>query len=259
MFPPSEIPRVNPETDFDNLEFMTTSSNTGGITDSNYTPTDLQSALSVFSGTNHEFNSGGGYSNNMFEPLLSDIFSSTSSTAVDTPSSQQSDSPMMAEESFPFATRPVDVQPFMASVDDEWFYDYLSSQMAAEPAPAPLPPPAPPLPPIDLLPPNRISPLTCKLGDLNIPMPAMEEIQHYRKANCLSSYVTLTFTINSIPVPVRVPESGARRTRGDVGGEGQAERTDGRSKGVRRALCQDAPGGKLRLRETFHRARRSRA
>ncbi|KAF7984263.1 hypothetical protein HWV62_16106 [Athelia sp. TMB] len=184
MAPPSVVPRINPATDFANLEFMTTSSNTGGITDSNYTPTDLQSALSVISGANHGFNSGGAYSGNMFEPLLSDIFSS-SSTAADTPSSQQSDSPMMTEESFPFPTRAVDVQPFMASIDDEWFYEYLTTQMAAAPAPAPAPAPEPePQPdPASLLPPDRISPLAydvCHLPDgTPIPRPAMEELQHY--------------------------------------------------------------------------------
>lgn len=211
----SDKARIDPATAFAGLEFMTTSSTTE-ITDSNYTPTDFQSAISTISSNNRGF--GNGYSSSMFEPLLSDIFSSSKSSIVDTPS-QQTESPMLdtnTEESFPFATRPVDVQPFMASVDDEWFYEYLSSQMAADPAPAPAPAPAPPPPPLSMLPPNRTSPLLCDLSNLS--QPATEELQHYRDyLDLMRNESLLTELLGSLPIFVCVSKSSARSPCSNMG------------------------------------------
>lgn len=78
----------------------------------------------------------------MFEPLLGNIFSSDTTDSSTSPESNNPETPVTApeEDTFPFATPAVDMQPFMVSVEDEWFYDAL-----AEPADwtaPPVPPPA---------------------------------------------------------------------------------------------------------------------
>jgi hypothetical protein len=161
------------------LEHLTSSTTSAAFTDSRYTPTDLQSALSA---TNPGFS--GTYSNDMFEPFFSNIFSSSTTIASTPTQSSETDMTIFStpeEESFPFDTRPVDVQPFMASVEDEWFYEALANpsmfSTMSVPVPAPTPTPA--------APPPRVSPFSSMMHP-NSPGydgPPIAELQHYRKSN----------------------------------------------------------------------------
>jgi len=167
------------------LEHMTSSTMSAPFTDSCYTPTDFQSALSAinpgFSGT---------YSNDMFEPFFSNIFSSSTTIAATPAQSSETEMSMFntsEEEAFPFDTRPVDVQPFMVSVEDEWFYEALANPSmfttVSVPAPAPTPMPR-------ALPP-RVSPFTPDHpNSTGYDGPPVAELQHYRKSNILSHIVT---------------------------------------------------------------------
>ena len=118
--------------DVNDLEFFTNSSysqsqstySQGG----DRTPTDFQSVLSVLNATSPQFSST--YNNQLFEPFLSDIFADTGQVfntqggepdAVDGTANDPNDPSGWA--AFPFPTKPVEMQPFMASLEDEWFYD----------------------------------------------------------------------------------------------------------------------------------------
>jgi len=170
------------------LEQLTASTTSTGYTESNYTPTDFQSAVSALNATAPGFSSM--YSNDMFEPFLSSIFSSSSATPTHTCSSE-TETPVldiMAEESFPFATRPVDVQPFMASIDDDWFYEALANpSMFVTPTP-PVPPPVP----------QQVSTFLSHPSAFNndsIEQPAVVEMQHYRnRVHHLNSTTKLLIT-----------------------------------------------------------------
>jgi hypothetical protein len=177
-----DLPSSLTSDNLSSLEHLTSSTTSAAFTDSRYTPTDLQSALSA---TNPGFN--GTYSNDMFEPFFSNIFSSSTTIAATPTLSSEADMTIFGtseEESFPFDTRPVDVQPFMASVEDEWFYEALAnpSMFSAVSVPVPAPTPMPPAPP------PRVSPFN-SMERPNSPGyngPPIAELQHYRKSNTLS-------------------------------------------------------------------------
>jgi hypothetical protein len=219
------------------LEHMTSSTISTSFTESGYTPIDFQSAVSGLSAVNTSHASS--YSNNMFEPFLSNIFSASETEGVtpmpnsdvETPSSNKCAS--LEEESFPFATRPVDVQPFMASFEDEWFYEALANPSmfsSAAPAsqltpvflspPTPMSPPAPTFtatpvsPPAPLLP--RESPFTC------VPSydhPPIAELQHYRKYShhLKASHNNTDHPFHSLSFHLRFPSSSPHCSRSDLG------------------------------------------
>ena len=139
------------------LEFFTSSSysqsqsaySQGG----DHTPTDFQSALSALNATSSELSST--YNNQLFEPFLSNIFADTSQVfntqsgefdATDGTANDPNDA--LSWAAFPFPTKPVEMQPFMASVEDEWFYseDFNLGSFGAPP-PAVLPQTQPQAPP----------------------------------------------------------------------------------------------------------------
>jgi hypothetical protein len=185
--PGMALPASHPtHSNLSSLEHLTSSTASASLTESGYTPTDFQSATSALSTTNRGFT--GTYSSEMFEPFLSSIFSSSSTiNAAPTQSSQPEthNSDPSAEESFPFPTNPVDVQPFMASIEDEWFYEALVNPSmfttVTVPAPAPLQL-SPVLVPAAL--PQRVSPFTV-VHPYNPEYvgPPLAELNHYRKSN----------------------------------------------------------------------------
>ena len=240
------------------LEHLTSSTTSASFTESGYTPTDLQSAISGLNSTAPGLSSM--YSNDMFEPFLSNIFSA-STTIVGTPV-QSSDtdttvSDVTGEEAFPFATRPVDVQPFMASIEDEWFYEALVNPSMFAPAPTPITVTTP-----EYLP--RISPFECipplPSGDYYEP-PPIAEMQHYR--NHLMSLFALrdrtNYCIHSLSLYLCFPDSSTGRPYGHMGYQKQAHCAYGSRKSMRCTFREDQSGNQLCLCKVVDRKGRSRS
>lgn len=162
-YPPPELTTAN----LSSLEYLTSSTRSPPATASDYTPTDFQSAISALSSTNPSLCST--YSNDMFEPFLSNIFSSTADvfTQPQPNEAETTDRGFTEDDSFIFATQSVDIQPFMASVEDEWIYESLSNPSIFGQASVPARPE--PMPPVPANP--------CAMD------PPMEELQHYRESN----------------------------------------------------------------------------
>lgn len=155
-FPPPDLTSTN----LSSLEYLTSSTRSPPATESGYTPTDFQSAVSALSSSSPGLCST--YSNDMFEPFLSNIFSSTADVATQ-PQTNDTETPGMSfigDNLFPFSAQSVDLQPFMASVEDEWFYESLPDASTFTQAPAPAPP---------------------VLANLCAMDPPIEELQHYRE------------------------------------------------------------------------------
>lgn len=186
------------------LEFLTSSTVSPPMTRSDYTPTDFQSAISGLNTTNPGFSNM--YSNDMFEPLLSNIFA-LPATNDSPPQATDIETPVITsngEGAFPFETQAVDMQPFMVSIEDEWLYEALAepSIFAQAPAPQPAPQPAPLPPPVSVTPlapasaiaptstqmttqsrdqdPSCVQPVS-KITQMQGPSYTMEEMHHYRK------------------------------------------------------------------------------
>lgn len=238
------MPKLPDRTAFSSLsslEHVTSSTVSTSCTESGYTPTDFQSAVSGLSTANTSY--ANTYSNNMFEPFLSNIFSASETEGMAPMPNSEIETPSLnncastEEESFPFPTQAVDAQPFMASFEDEWFYEALANpSMFSSAAPAPqltpvlLSPPmpvSPPAPafiatpvssPAPLLP--RESPFTCGLsyGPGN-EGPPVAELQHYRKySHHLKPFHDNTdHPFHSLSFHQRFPSSSSHCSRSDLG------------------------------------------